>query len=226
MFLKRASSSCVTMLMHVPSRPARAVRPLRWTYLPTVLHICNEGVQWRVRHGVQGRVVVDHRLHFGKVHAACERVAAHEHRHSALPHAVDDASALLLGQRAAVFGDRERAVPAQRVTLFARGVAGGTYSCRKRATLWAPSTVEEKTTVTRPCILSSAWTRTTSLSSVEHMAMYLPKVLQYFYTGAYSLHVLAQLFGHLQSLASARSQKQRISQLHVAQVPRIALQSC
>jgi hypothetical protein len=47
------------------------------------------------------------------------------------------------------------------------------YSCKKRATLCAPSTVEEKTTVTRPCIFSKVCTSTTSLSSDEHTAMYL-----------------------------------------------------
>ncbi len=43
-----------------------------------------------------------HHLHVGKIHASGEGVAAHENGNGAVPHAIDNASALLLGERAAV----------------------------------------------------------------------------------------------------------------------------
>ena len=55
-------------------------------------------------------------LHVCQVHAPCKRVAAHQHGHSSLPHAVDDASALLLAQSAAVLRHGKCAVSAFIVT--------------------------------------------------------------------------------------------------------------
>lgn len=179
-------------------------------------------------------------LHVGEIHASGEGVAAHENGYSALPHTVDNASALLLGERAAVpvagvkttedgplmtrrmseggggtlllqmsRSCTSNQIKQKMVAVDRSNGAMSAYSCKKRATLCAPSTVEENTTVTRPCIFSKACTSTTSLSSDEHTAMYLAATTGYNgrATARGKSDALAQLIRHLEPVTTPRRQK-------------------